>query len=415
MARLFTSLYLFITLALICLSAGLERIFIDSAQPQNMRSEAVVRLLEAAKKQELDLLLLATDSGFKVQILSINDIAWPTSSAEQLAKQKAIVLHDAKLGEQIFIALDKRRVLQLTLVTHAIEPSTLFLYSGLFFVLLALLIGLWVWPLWRDLVSLKHSVSILQPDGSIANNNIGKSSLIAPIAAALNAMSQHVQSLMQSQRELSGAVAHEFRTPLSRLKFALAVKPAPGSSPWNEMENDVDELERLVQEMLDYAGTEAQMPEMNLAEIPILELCQHIVTRLQTSHLSAFDIHIEGDDSTILADPHFIERAIENLLLNAGRYANKSLGIYVEKSNDFVDIAIEDDGRGVDESLRDKIFEPFFRPDEGRDRAQGGAGLGLAIVKRIQQWHGGSCWVSDSSLGGAKFVLRFTNHLSRID
>lgn len=411
MARLFASLYLFITLALIGLSAGLERIFIDAAQPQNMRSEAIIHLLEAAKKQELNLLKLAIDSGFKVQVLSLNDIAWPTSSAHQLAGQKALVLHDTELGEQIFLALDKDRVLQLTFSAQTIEASTFFLYSGLFFVLLGFLIALWVWPLWRDLTALKQSVDTLLPDGSIANNNISKTSLIAPIAEALNSMSQHVQNLMQSQRELTGAVAHEFRTPLSRLKFALAVKPEPGSAPWNEMEKDVGELERLVQEMLDYAGTEAQIPEMNLAEIPILELCRHLVTRLKASHLSAFDIQIGGDNATVLADPHFIERAIENLLLNACRYSKKSLRIHVEKSQNFVDIAIEDDGRGVTESLREKIFEPFFRPDEGRDRVQGGAGLGLAIVKRIQQWHGGSCWVSDSSLGGAKFVLRFKNHL----
>ena len=222
-------------------------------------------------------------------------------------------------------------------------------------------------------------------------------------------MSGHVQKLMQTQRELTGAVAHEFRTPLSRLKFALAVKPAHGSSPWYDMEQDVGELERLVQEMLDYAGAEAQMPEMNLAEIPILALSQQLVERLEVSHLSRFTLEIKGDDACILADPHFIERALENLLINASRYAKENLRIVVKSSAVFVDLAVEDDGLGVEEHLRDKIFEPFFRPDEGRGRSQGGAGLGLAIVKRIMQWHNGDCWVNDSSLGGAKFVLRFTN------
>lgn len=409
MGRLFVSLYVFITLALIALSAGLEWIFIDRAAPQKQTSEAVVRVFEAAKQQEIDLQKLAIDSGFAVNQLSIQDIAWPAASEVQLALGKAVVLFDLEYGEQLFISIDKQRILQVTLPNQKLQPSSFFLYSGVFFVLLGVLIALWLWPLWRDLTALKHSVTTLQPDGSITNNDIRKSSLIAPIADALNSMSDHVQKLMQTQRELTGAVAHEFRTPLSRLKFALAVKPAYDSSPWHEMEQDVGELERLVQEMLDYAGTEAQMPEMNLAEIPILALSQQLVERLEISHLSRFTLEIQGDDACILADPHFIERALENLLINASRYAKENLRIVVKSSAGFVELAVEDDGPGVEEHLRDKIFEPFFRPDEGRGRSQGGAGLGLAIVKRIMQWHNGECWVTDSSLGGAKFVLRFTN------
>jgi two-component system OmpR family sensor kinase len=411
-ARLFISLYLFITLALVGLSAGLEQFFDLSTDHENSESLALIAILEEAQAQQLDLLNLVRASQLDAQVLSVDDIAWPDATKNNLANHKAVVLHDADMGEQIFIALNNTQIMQLTLTKQTEKSPSFFLYSGIFFILLGLLIALWIWPLWRDLTALKQSVSAVHPDGTLGTNKISKSSLIGPIAEALNAMSQKVKTLMQSQRELTGAVAHEFRTPLSRLKFALAVKPEPGSSPWNEMKNDVSELERLVQEMLDYAGTEAQIPEMNLAEIPVKELCHQVVKRLTPSHLSDVDIQITGVNASILADGHFIERAMENLLLNARRYAETQIRIQISQDIEHIDIAIEDDGSGIDQSLWEKIFEPFFRPDEARDRSRGGAGLGLAIVKRIQLWHQGSCWVEKSSLGGAKFVLQYPNRLS---
>jgi two-component system OmpR family sensor kinase len=410
-ARLFISLYLFITIALIGLSAGLEQFFDISTDPENAKSLALIAVLEEAQKQQLDLLKLGHASQLDLEVLFVDDIAWPDATKNKLSNRQAVILHDPELGEQIFIALNDSQIMQLTLASQADESPSFFLYSGIFFILLGLLIALWIWPLWRDLTALKQSVGAVHPDGTLGTNKISKSSLIGPIADALNAMSQKVKTLMQSQRELTGAVAHEFRTPLSRLKFALAVKPEPGSSPWDEMKNDVSELERLVQEMLDYAGTEAQIPEMNLAEIPVKELCQQVLKRLTPIHLGDVDIQLMGVNASILADGHFIERAMENLLLNARRYAKKQIRIQVSQNIEHIDIAIEDDGIGIDEALWEKIFEPFFRPDEARDRSRGGAGLGLAIVKRIQLWHEGSCWVEKSSLGGAKFVLRYPNRL----
>ncbi|MBU3004683.1 ATP-binding protein [Paraglaciecola arctica] len=279
----------------------------------------------------------------------------------------------------------------------------------MFFLLLGGVIAFWIWPLWRDLSSLEKTVSNVKPDGSIEQNNINKSSLIYPIAKSLNNMGNQITQLMQAQRELSGAVTHEFRTPLARLKFALAMKPTAQSNTWRDMQEDVNELENLVQEMLDYASTDARIPEMNLAEIPIKQLCHQLLHRLKESHLSNLNTRVYGDDPHVLADEHFIERAIENLVLNGSRYATKNLEIHVIKQKDEIQICIEDDGIGVSQDMRKKIFSAFFRPDESRDRQQGGAGLGLAIVKRIVDWHQGDCYVTDSELGGAKFVISLPN------
>jgi two-component system OmpR family sensor kinase len=410
MARLFISLYLFIAVSLIGLSAGLDRIFFSQSETSN--AQLLGPVFEAAKQQKVDLPSFVESLGGTYKLHSLGDIAWSNDNLKKLQDGKAIVLRDSGVTEQIYILVNQTQLLGISLSINRPDSGQFLLYSVLFFLLLGGVIAFWIWPLWRDLSNLEKTVSNVKPDGSIEQNNINKTSLIYPIAKSLNNMGRQITQLMQNQRELSGAVTHEFRTPLARLKFALAMNPPAQSNPWLDIQKDVNELENLVQEMLDYASTDARIPDMNLAEIPIKQLCQHLICRLKESHLSHINTKVYGDDPHVLADEHFIERAIENLLLNAARYANKVIEIHVIKQKNVIQIYVEDDGIGVSKGMRKKIFSPFFRPDESRDRQQGGAGLGLAIVKKIVDWHQGECYVTDGELGGAKFIINLPNPFS---
>lgn len=412
MARLFISLYIFITLALIGLSAGLERIFIISDDLQT--NENYTSILQLANNQNMDLQALVTDLQLTGKIKLMNDIAWSPTDLDKLRNGQVLTFLDAEVGEQLYVQIDPQQLLEVSLPQIQSNSKQFYIYSTVFFLCLGAAIALWIWPLWRDLTSLQKTVSNVLPDGSIAKNHLSKNSLIAPIAQAINQMRSQINELIQNQRELSGAVAHEFRTPLARLKFALAMQPQTANAPWLDMQKDVNELEQLVQEMLDYASTNVQLPEMNWTEIPLKQLCQQIIERLENSHLQGIQTNITStgeikNDIKILADEHFIERAISNLVVNAGRYANKKLEINLYRNKQKIEISIEDDGKGVAENMREKIFSPFFRPDESRNRTQGGAGLGLAIVKRIVDWHKGKCFVTNSHLGGAKFVIQLNN------
>lgn len=403
MARLFISLYLFIALSLVALSAGLERIFFTQAEASS--AQLLRPVLETIKKQNVELRAFIQSLGGTHKTLILDDIAWSQSDLDKLHNGQAILLSDSSVLEKIYILDSKMQLLEISLPINSPNSGQFLLYSVLFFLLLGGVIAFWIWPLWRDLSNLEKTVSNLRPDGSIVQNDISKTSLIYPIAKSLNNMGRQISLLMQNQRELSGAVTHEFRTPLARLKFAIAIKPQMQSNAWLGMQQDVNELESLVQEMLDYANTGAHFPEMNLAEIPIKQLCQQLINRLKYSHLPNLNVRVYGDDPYVLADEHFIERAIENLVLNGKRYAIKVLEIHIIKQKKVIQICIEDDGLGVSQDMRKKIFFPFFRPDASRDRQNGGVGLGLAIVKRIVDWHQGECYVTDSELGGAKFVI----------
>jgi two-component system OmpR family sensor kinase len=405
MAKLFISLYVFITLALVGLSAGLETLFF--VPESNFQSSALRQLLSASKQQDIDLITLLEQANIKFRLLNLNDIAWPPDSLHKLQAGEALSLYDPNLGEQVYVAHTDAQLIELSLDGPFANQGAFILYRTVFFVLLGGLIALWIWPLWRDLEALKKSVMTVLPDGNISQNWVAKSSLVAPIATSLNTMRMQIADLIHSQRELSGAVAHEFRTPLARLKFALGMLDDSQDEMLKNMGKDVEELEKLVQEMLDFSATEAQMPNLHFCEIPCTATCHSLVNKLHQSHLSHLKVNVRGGQELLTGDGHFVERAIENLLLNAARYAKTCIVISVASELDKILITVEDDGLGVDPALGDKIFEPFYRPDEGRDRIQGGAGLGLAIVKRVMQWHQGSCSVTRSTLGGAKFTLSF--------
>ena len=129
-----------------------------------------------------------------------------------------------------------------------------------------------------------------------------------PIANRLNLLSERVHGLLRDQRELTGAVAHEFRTPIARLKFALEMNPKPNSEAWNGILTDIDELEGLVQEMLDYTQYDAITPELSISDIPTKELCENLIERLSLT--TDKSLTVIGENVILRGDGHFVEPTI---------------------------------------------------------------------------------------------------------
>ena len=415
MARLFLSLYLFIALSLVGLGAALDKLFFNDEQTASpWLNNYAFSLAQLSASQDISvedaeqrLRALAKQSNLTAEFASLDDLYLADDIQQDLQAAGYLELVDSDSKQQLLVLLNNQQVLILSSQVSAPEAGSLLLYSALFFLLFGILLSFWAWPLWRDLSALQNASHSLKTDGSLSELTLNKRSLIYPIAASFNALARQIKRLLLTQRELTGAVAHEFRTPLARLKFALAVPPAQDSTEWLAMSQDLDELERLVQEMLDYAAMESTEPEMNVAEVPIRSLCQAQVDKLAKSHLKKLSVTVTGSEHMLWVDGHLVERAITNILLNASRYAKQQIVIQVSKQQDWVTVAIHDDGHGIAEAERAQIFEPFYRPDGDRDRKRGGAGLGLAIVKRVQLWHQGSCSIETSHLGGACFVLAY--------
>jgi two-component system sensor histidine kinase RstB len=269
--------------------------------------------------------------------------------------------------------------------------------------------------LWRELVSLdvkrKTFESITR---QIARGRSGlpqgvpdSTGTLKELAYSFDSMSSHIERLLKVQREMINAISHELRTPIARLRFGLEmVKDEVDDSVGHTieaLEGDVEELNTLVDEVLTYGKLEGGSLELHFKELSIYQLIDGILqhNHLLLQHLSV-DVKIDPTD-IVRADEHHISRALQNLILNAAKYASSTITISFSHDSERWQLDVEDDGPGIAFEDRDKVFIPFQRLDNSRTRASGGYGLGLAIVQRIAFWHGGAVLIDASESGGAKF------------
>lgn len=237
---------------------------------------------------------------------------------------------------------------------------------------------------------------------------------VGRLAKAFNDMASHLQRLMAIQREMIGAVSHELRTPIARLRFGLEmVETADNEADLNRymqgMDGDLSELDKLVDEILTYARLEQGAPALNMVGVDVPAMVAQVVSELgplqQNISLQARDLSL-GRATRIDAEPRYLHRAITNLVSNAQRHASSQVRISTRVVYGRCVINVEDDGPGIAEEWRERIFTPFLRLDDSRTRSSGGYGLGLSIVRRVIYWHNGRTRVGRSeALGGADFSL----------
>ena len=116
-------------------------------------------------------------------------------------------------------------------------------------------------------------------------------------------------------------------------------------------------------------------------------------------------IAVRADCEGLDGDHRYLSRAAANLLHNAVRYAKQRIELRVEMQDGKRWLHVDDDGSVIPQAERERLFEPFARLDQSRDRQSGGFGIGLAIVRQIARWHGGTATISESSLGGTRVSL----------
>ncbi len=227
------------------------------------------------------------------------------------------------------------------------------------------------------------------------------------LAATFNEMAERVQGLMRSRDELVQAVSHELGSPLSRLRFhveLLASEPAEQQQDRiGGIARELDALDELVAELLSYVQSddvEVEKQEFDPKQ-PLSDLVE--LARLAAPQDRNVQVELALPQTcSMRADPRLFQRAVENLLRNAVRYARTQVLLELVLQGEDVRIVVHDDGPGIAEGLRDKVLTPFFRIEPDRGRTTGGSGLGLAIVARIIQRHAGDLEIADSPLGGAQ-------------
>jgi signal transduction histidine kinase len=392
-------------------------------QEERDQSKGIIYLIESRflATDEADWPALRMEMGrlfdLPSTLLSVDDPALPADRLQEIEAGKIVVLGLEEGAETYF-----KRIGDTQWVFRAgpfVPPALLRYFNHILLFVLALMIALavyiWVRPVWRDLKRVDRSVRHFG-DGDLATRlEVRKGSALKPLADTFNAMAERMQRLIHSHKELTGAVSHELRTPIARLRFRVDMLNEPLSSNDFErhltaMRKDIVELEELVSESLSYSRFDRERPDLVLEAVDLDEWLANLLAELG-DELLAVDIQLMVPDrryaSRVKLDTRLMGRAVKNLLRNAHRHASQRIRLSYNQTNELASIVVEDDGSGVPEQDRERIFAPFARLDAARDRESGGVGLGLAIVSQIARWHRGRVWVEDGEMGGARFVIQW--------
>jgi signal transduction histidine kinase len=233
------------------------------------------------------------------------------------------------------------------------------------------------------------------------NDEIGR------LALTMNEMLGRLEDASNRQRDFVGNASHELQSPLASFRTQLEVAAAhPKGVDWPSLARDLladgNRMEGLVQDLLFLAREDAEAPR-STTPVDLDDVVLEEVTRLRTT--CSVDVHVEGVSAAPLPGHHEdLARLVRNLLDNACAYASSRIDVTLETLDGRVELTVADDGPGVAEEDKPRIFERFYRADPVRNPQTAGTGLGLAIAAAVAEAHGGTIEVTDGD-PGARFVV----------
>jgi signal transduction histidine kinase len=231
---------------------------------------------------------------------------------------------------------------------------------------------------------------------------------IGRLAQTMNAMLARLEDSQDRQRRFVEDASHELRSPLTGMRAELELElehssDAEGKETTRELLADTVRLQRLVEDLLAIAVTDSSTLDashrepVDLDEIVLAEARRvraHTTLDVDTSQVSGAQLDVNADQ--------FV-RVVRNLLDNAASHADSAVQVTLREDAESIELVVRDDGPGVPEEDRERIFERFARVDDARSRDNGGTGLGLAIVREVISAHGGT--VTVDSPPGATFTV----------
>jgi len=217
-----------------------------------------------------------------------------------------------------------------------------------------------------------------------------------------------IDGLIASHKDMSNAVSHEIKTPLSRMQFEIELAQQAQNvvdvrTSLRNIKTDIVAINELVSATLGYAILERADMSLNIGTHNFTTLLPAIAEYVR--HDARPDIRmcaeVHGDTDNVICDVHLIETMLKNLLYNAARYARCEVRVTFTVHEGVNQLLVDDDGPGIPQKDRQRVFNSFVQLEAPGDRKTG-FGLGLAIVKRAIEWHGGDVSIEQSPLGGAR-------------
>ena len=232
-----------------------------------------------------------------------------------------------------------------------------------------------------------RDIGMIRPEGATE---------VRQAATAFNRMQERIRRFLLQRTEMLAGVSHDLRTPLTRLKLALAMLPAREETSQDvaEMQADVEEMDRMIGGYLAFARGEGaeQAEPVNLSS-----MLEEVVA---SARRAGADVSLDAPPAlTLSLRVDAVRRAITNLVDNARRHA-RHVALAATPQGRAVTVTVDDDGPGISPERRESVFRPFESSEAG------GTGLGLTIARDIVRAHGGEIVLEESPLGGLRARIR---------
>ena len=213
---------------------------------------------------------------------------------------------------------------------------------------------------------------------------------IRKAAFEFDRMAKRINRHLNQRAEMLSGISHDLRTPLTRLKLQLAMLEKKNLS--QKMSRDIDEMEKMLNNYLQFAKTQAQETTSKIDLVLLLNTIKNQFNNKKLIISNKENIQLNGRSAAL-------KRSFENIIQNGLTYGN-NVFVDIQKGNNRAIVIIEDDGPGIPEDQYKNVLKPFFRLDKSRSLNQSGVGLGLAIVEDIINSHGGNIQLSKGRLNG---------------
>lgn len=232
---------------------------------------------------------------------------------------------------------------------------------------------------------------------------------ISRLAVTMNAMLARIEAGHAAQRRFVGDASHELRSPLATVTTALDLAATrPGvlepAMVRGTLLPEAHRMRSLVEDLLLLARADEQGLPLHISDVDLDDVLDTECARLHAAGTAR--VMCTTDPVRVRGDASQLARVVRNLADNAARHARSTVSLSATVQEGTAVLVVDDDGPGVPEAERERIFERFVRLDTDRARAAGGSGLGLAIVTEIVAAHSGSVTVEPAPGGGARFLVR---------
>lgn len=226
----------------------------------------------------------------------------------------------------------------------------------------------------------------------------------------------------QENKELISNISHDLKTPITAIKgYVEGIMDGVASSPEKldkyirTIYNKANDMDKLIDELTFYSKIDTNKIPYTFKKINVKsyfsDCAEELGLELEAKGIELGYFNYADDDVVIIADAEQLKRVVNNIISNSVKYLDKKKGIInirIKDIGDFIQVEIEDNGKGIAQKDLPYIFDRFYRTDSSRNSSKGGSGIGLSIVRKIIEDHGGKIWATSREATGTvmHFVLR---------